>query len=100
MFTGEERMVPGSYRSRIYPQGSHAGRHITSYRQQRVKDLPKVSTWRLEWNSNKRPSSPKASNTTTQPPRRYRCEIILYNMYLCRGSLRSADEGLLVLRAR
>jgi len=30
------------------PQGSHPGRHIMSYRQLRVKDLPKVYTWRLE----------------------------------------------------
>jgi len=29
--------------------------HITSYRQLRVKDLPKISTWRLEWEPNQRP---------------------------------------------
>src|SRR6218665_3653033 len=42
--------------------------HITSYRQLRVKDLPKVPnnyTWRLERDSNQRPC---ASNTTTGPP--------------------------------
>jgi len=40
-------MIAGYYRSRIYPQGSHAGRHITPYRQLRVKDLPKVPMWRV-----------------------------------------------------
>ena len=30
------------------------------YRQLRVKDLPKVPTWRLEWDSNLRPSGRKA----------------------------------------
>ena len=43
---------------------SHAGRSTTSYRQQRVKDLPKVPTWRLETESNQRPS---LLNTTTLP---------------------------------
>ena len=43
------------------------GCHITSYRQLRVKDLPKVPTWRLEVESNQRPSAPNASDTTTQP---------------------------------
>src|SRR6218665_916827 len=32
------------------------------HRQQRVKDLPKVSTWRLEQDSNKRPIGRKAMN--------------------------------------
>ena len=41
-------------------------RHITSYRQLRVKDLPKVPTWRLELESNQRHFAPKAA-TTTQP---------------------------------
>jgi len=35
------------------------GRHITSYRRLQMKDLPKVSSWRLEVESNKRPSAPK-----------------------------------------
>src|SRR6218665_3184030 len=35
-----------------------------SYRRLRVKDLPKVPTWRLEWDSNQRPSAP---NTATEP---------------------------------
>src|SRR6218665_1645917 len=43
------------------------GRHIRSYRQLRVKDLPNVPTWRLEVESNQRPSAPKAPDTTTQP---------------------------------
>src|SRR6218665_2403531 len=30
---------------------SHAVRHITSYRKQRVKDLPKVPMWRPVWDS-------------------------------------------------
>src|SRR6218665_3694240 len=38
------------------------------YRQLRVKDLPKVPTWRLEWDSNLRPSERKALNPTTEPP--------------------------------
>jgi len=40
-------MIAVYYRSRIYPQGSHAGRYVTSYRQLRVKDFLKVPTWRL-----------------------------------------------------
>jgi len=40
------------------------GRHTTSYRQLRVKDLPKDPTWRLEVESNQRPS---ALTTTPQP---------------------------------
>src|SRR6218665_3854473 len=32
-------------------------------------DLPKVPTWRLEWDSNQRPSAPKAPITTIEPPR-------------------------------
>ena len=39
------------------------------YRQLQVKDLPKVLTWRLEWDSNLRPSGRKALNPTTEPPR-------------------------------
>ena len=53
--------------SRIQPQGSHTGRNITSYRQLRVKDFPKVPTWRLKVEPNQRPSVPKALTTTTQP---------------------------------
>jgi len=34
-----ERMIAGYYRSRIYPQGSHARRNITSHRQLWVKEL-------------------------------------------------------------
>jgi len=58
-------MIAGYYRSRIFPQGSHAWHNITSYKQLRVKDLPIVPTWRLEWYTNQRPSSPMALNTTT-----------------------------------
>jgi len=47
-------MIAGYYRSWIYPQCCHTGRHITSYRQLRVKDLPKVPMWQLEWDSNQR----------------------------------------------
>ena len=36
-------------------------------RQLRVKDLSKVPTWRLEWDSNLRPSGWKALNPTTEP---------------------------------
>jgi len=36
------------------------------YKQLRMKDLPKVPTWRLVWDSNQQPSAP---NTATQPPR-------------------------------
>jgi len=32
------------------------------YRQRQVKDLPKATTWRLEWDSNLRPSAQKAPN--------------------------------------
>ena len=34
-----------------------------------LKDLPKVLTWWLEWDSNLRPSGWKAPNPTTEPPR-------------------------------
>src|SRR6218665_3381740 len=36
-----------------------------SYRQLRVKDLPKVPTWQLEVESNQRPSAPKALTIST-----------------------------------
>jgi len=52
-------MIAGYYRSQIYAQGSHRAPH-PSYRQLRVKDLPEVPTWRLEVESNQRPSTPKA----------------------------------------
>jgi len=61
-------MLAGYYRSWIKLQGSHAGLHITLYRQLQVKDLPKVPTWWLEWDWNQWPPAPKAPNTTTQPP--------------------------------
>jgi len=32
--------------------------HAEAHRQLQVKDLPEVPTWRLEWESNPRPSSP------------------------------------------
>ena len=49
--------------SRLLQQSNLAARqprraHITSYRQLRVTDLPKVPTWRLEWDSNQRPFAP------------------------------------------
>ena len=37
------------------------------YGQLRLKDLPEVLTWRLEWDSNMRPSGRKAQNLTTTP---------------------------------
>src|SRR6218665_113285 len=49
----------------------NAGRHIMSYRQLRVMDLPKVITWRLEVESNKRPSAPKAQTPPLNQPRPY-----------------------------
>ena len=39
------------------------------YRQLWVKDLPKVLAWRLEWDSNLRPSGRKAPNPSIDPPR-------------------------------
>jgi len=53
-------MMASYYNSQSELQGRHARCHFTSYRQLRVKDLSKVPTWRLEWNSNQRPSAPKA----------------------------------------
>ena len=50
---------------------SHMG-HIASYKQLQVKDLPKVPTWQLEWDSHQQPSTPKAPNTTTEPPYSFR----------------------------
>ena len=38
------------------------------YRQLQVKDLSKVPTWCLEWDSNVRPSGWKAPIPTTEPP--------------------------------
>src|SRR6218665_1880881 len=46
----------------------------TGYRQLQVKDLPKVPTWRLERNSNPRPSGRKAS---TLPMRHYAQRIYI-----------------------
>src|SRR6218665_2228268 len=66
-------MIASYYRSQIYLQVSHAGLRITSYRQLRVKDLPKVPTRRLV-GSNQRPSAPKAPNTTKAPSRALRAE--------------------------
>jgi len=58
-------MIASYYRSRIWLQGSHTGHRIMSYRQLRVKDLPKVPTWRLEVESNQWPSAPKTTLPTT-----------------------------------
>ena len=52
--------------------------HITSYRELRVKDLPKVPTERLEWDWNQRPSAPKATNTTTKPTTPHVWELWLF----------------------
>ena len=41
---------------------------LKHYIQLRVKDLPKVLTWWLEWDSNLRPSGPKAPNPANEPP--------------------------------
>jgi len=48
-----EQMIAGYYRSRIYPHDSPKAPN-PSYRQLRVKDLPKVPTWWLEVESNQR----------------------------------------------
>src|SRR6218665_1230696 len=42
----------------------HQGPWKASY----APDLSTVPTWRLEWDSNQRPSTPKVPNTTTEPP--------------------------------
>jgi len=39
----------------------------------RVKDLPKVPAWGLEWDSNQQPSALKALNTTEVPPSLRKC---------------------------
>src|SRR6218665_2236540 len=54
-------MIAGYYRSRIFSRKAATGRHILSYRQLRVKDLPEVPTWRLEVEPNQRPSAPKST---------------------------------------
>ena len=77
-----ERMVAGYNRIWIKLQGSLAGRYITSYRQLRVKELPKVFRWQLEWDSNQRPSAPKAPNTTTQPPHPILCLMVPFFSFL------------------
>ena len=56
------------------------------HRQLQVKALPNVLTWRLEWDSNMRPSGRKAPNPTTEPPRSriYLLPMYVYVcMYLC-----------------
>jgi len=53
-------MIAGYYSSQISAQGSHTARNIMSHMQLRMQDLPKVLMWRLEWDSNQRPS---ATNT-------------------------------------
>src|SRR6218665_910346 len=47
--------------------------------QLRVKDLPKVSTWRLEWVSNMRPSGRKAPNL----PLRYHILCFMHIRQFC-----------------
>jgi len=45
--------------SRLLKKSNLAARQPhPSYRQLRMKDLPKVPTWRLEVESNRRPSAP------------------------------------------
>jgi len=48
------------YYSEALPTQHRYCARVSSHRQLRVKDLPKVATWRLERDSNKRPSSWKA----------------------------------------
>src|SRR6218665_3030032 len=56
------------------------------YRQLRVKDLPKVPSWRLEGDSNPPPSAPKALTPTTchhtPPPH---CGALVVYVFLCTG---------------
>ena len=59
-------MIAGYYSSQISAQGSHTARNIMSHMQLRMQDLPKVLMWRLDWDSNQRPS---ATNTNAEPPR-------------------------------
>ena len=56
------------------------------YRQLRVKDLPKISSWRLVWYSNPPPSAPKALTPTTchHTPQRY-CGVLVAYVFLCTG---------------
>src|SRR6218665_2934171 len=57
------------------------------YRQLRVKDLPKVPTWRLERDSNSRPFGRKAPNLPMSPTLHMyivlQC-IVFYYFYVCR----------------
>ena len=52
--------------------------HAKAHRQLQVKDLPKVRTWRLERESNPRPSGWKSS---TQPMRHHVQHWLLWNRY-------------------
>ena len=56
--------------------------------QLQVKDLPKVLTWRLEWDSNLQPSGRKAPNPTTElscptswTPNCFTCLLICQHQY-------------------
>src|SRR6218665_988751 len=57
--------------------------HITSYRELRVKDLPKVPRERLEWDWNQRPSAPKATNTTTKANHAPRLRVMAFRKRIC-----------------
>ena|SRR6218665_1320115 len=70
---------------------SHAlTRHDISkrYRQLRVHNLPKVHTWRLEWDSNLRPSDARHGSPTTEAPSPILiycglCLFICLSIYVC-----------------
>src|SRR6218665_3474319 len=53
--------------------------HAEAHRQLQVKDLPKVPTWRLERESNPRPSGRKSSS---QPRRHHVPQLIVYSVAL------------------
>ena len=63
VWTDDSRLLQESNFAALQPQGT-TSRHTGKLP---VKDLPKASMWRLEVESNQRPSTPKAQTTTTQP---------------------------------
>src|SRR6218665_791904 len=61
-----EWMIAGYYRVEFNRKAATQGA-TSLYMQLRVKDLSKIPTWRLKWDSNRRPSARKATEPTTKP---------------------------------
>ena len=72
------------------------------HRQLRVKDLPKIPTWQLKWDSNPWPSGRKASTLPMRHhvPRTYHCLIIWFFLSIHIGNLLYSIVDLLLQYAK